>query len=642
MSERTVTESPEYGATAIQVLEGLQAVRKRPGMYIGSTDARGLHHLVYEIVDNSVDEALAGHCDEIVVTLHADRSISVADNGRGIPVEMHPKYGKPALEIVLTQLHAGGKFDRKSYKVSGGLHGVGLSVVAALSEYLDVTVRRAGKRYFMKLDRGAPVGPMKTLGATEHADDHGTTIRFLPDKEIFQELDVLYDTIAGRLREMAFLNKGLKIALADERSGKAETFRYEGGIREFVKWLNQAKAPLHPEVVFVEAEKDGVSVELAMQWTDAYSENFFSFVNDINTGEGGTHAVGFKAALTRILNKYARDKKLVKEGEEDLQGDDTREGLTAILSVRVPEPQFEGQTKTKLGNAEVRPIVDAIVSEKFGAYLEEHPPVARLILEKALQARNAREAARKARELTRRKGLLEGGGLPGKLADCSSRDPAASELYIVEGDSAGGSAKQGRNREFQAILPLRGKILNVQKSRLDKILKNAEIQTLVMAIGGGIKPDFDATKVRYHKIILMTDADVDGAHIRTLLLTFFYNYMPQLIEAGYVYIAQPPLFKLHKGKTIRYAYDERAKDKILGEMGGGSGVGIQRYKGLGEMNPSQLWETTMDPATRTLARVSVEDAALSAQLFDVLMGDAVEPRRDFIMAHAKEVKVLDV
>ena len=670
MANPTTTEHQEYGATAIQVLEGLQAVRKRPGMYIGSTDSRGLHHLVWEIVDNSVDEAIAGHATRIEVTLHADGSVGVRDDGRGIPVDVHPKYGRPALEIVLTQLHAGGKFDHKAYKVSGGLHGVGSSVVSALAEWMDVEVRRRGLEevYAVRIERGELVKPMHVTGKAP-ADEHGTYVRFKPDAQVFQVTEFDFDTIATRLREMSFLNKGLRLTLADERSGRSETFHAERGIAEFVQWLNRSRQPLHADVIAFETERESIQVECALQWTDSYSENVFSFVNDINTHEGGTHAVGFKTALTRVLNDYARDRKLVKDASEALQGEDTREGLTAILAVKVPDPQFEGQTKTKLGNSEVRGIVESAVAERLSTFLEENPRVATTIIEKALQAARAREAARKARELTRRKGLLDGLSLPGKLADCASRDPTRSEIYIVEGDSAGGSAKQGRNREFQAILPLRGKILNVQKSRLDKILKNAEIQALITALGAGIqevpgpvletgaeaeepvptpgrkaqpKEGFDLTKLRYHRVIIMTDADVDGAHIRTLLLTFFFNYMYPLVERGHVFIAQPPLYKIKKGKTERYAYNDAAKDQIISELGGDEKVAIQRYKGLGEMNPEQLWETTMDPESRTLARVSVDDAAAASQLFDVLMGDAVEPRRDFIMTQARNAKNIDV
>jgi DNA gyrase subunit B len=660
-------DSSEYGASAIQVLEGLQAVRKRPGMYIGSTDARGLHHLVWEIVDNSVDEAIAGHCTHIEVMLHADGSCSVKDDGRGIPVDMH-KSGKPALEVVFTQLHAGGKFDHKAYKVSGGLHGVGSSVVTALSEWTNVVVRRPGlgQQYGIRMERGELVQPMKVLGEAGK-EEHGTLVRFKPDAQIFSVTQFDFDTIATRLREMSFLNKGLRLTLADEQSGRSETFHAQNGLIEFVQWLNRSRTPLHPDVIALETEREGIHVDVAMQWTDSYSENVFSFVNDINTHEGGTHAVGFKTALTRILNEYAKERKLIKDNDDALTGDDTREGLTCILAVKVPDPQFEGQTKTKLGNSEVRGIVESAVAEKLQTFLEENPRVGVLILEKSIQAARAREAARKARELTRRKGLLDGMSLPGKLADCASKDPASCEIYIVEGDSAGGSAKQGRNREFQAILPLRGKILNVQKSRLDKILKNNEIQALITALGAGIqevpgpklsvedvplddkaakeaakKEDFNLHKLRYHRVIIMTDADVDGAHIRTLLLTFFFNYMYPLVERGHVYIAQPPLYKVKKGKTERYAYNDAAKDQIVAELGGSNNIAIQRYKGLGEMNPEQLWETTMDPEKRTLARVSIDDAAAASALFDVLMGDAVEPRREFIEAHARDVTNLDV
>jgi DNA gyrase subunit B len=675
-------DSSEYGAAAIQVLEGLQAVRKRPGMYIGSTDARGLHHLVWEIVDNSVDEAIAGHCSHIEVALHADGSCSVKDDGRGIPVDMH-KSGRPALEVVFTQLHAGGKFDHKAYKVSGGLHGVGSSVVTALSEWTNVVVRRVGlgQQFGIRMERGELVQQMRVLGECGK-EEHGTLVRFKPDAQVFSTTQLDFDTIATRLREMSFLNKGLRLTLSDEQSGRSESFHAQNGLVEFVEWLNRSRSPLHPDVISLETERDGIHVDVAMQWTDSYSENVFSFVNDINTHEGGTHAVGFKTALTRILNEYAKERKLIKDNADALTGDDTREGLTCILAVKVPDPQFEGQTKTKLGNSEVRGIVESAVAEKLQTFLEENPRVGVLILEKSIQAARAREAARKARELTRRKGLLDGMSLPGKLADCASKDPASCEIYIVEGDSAGGSAKQGRNREFQAILPLRGKILNVQKSRLDKILKNNEIQALITALGAGIqevpgpklsvedvplddkaakeaakKEDFNLQKLRYHRVIIMTDADVDGAHIRTLLLTFFFNYMYPLVERGHVYIAQPPLYKVKKGKTERYAYNDAAKDQIVAEMGGSTrsgsegeagpqsgrgGIAIQRYKGLGEMNPEQLWETTMDPEKRTLARVSIDDAAAASALFDVLMGDAVEPRRDFIMEQARNAKNIDV
>ena len=635
----------DYGSTSIQVLEGLAAVRKRPGMYIGSTDERGLHHLVYEVVDNSVDEALAGVCTEIAVMLHEDGSCSVLDNGRGIPPEEHPKFpGISTIEVVMTKLHAGGKFEKGAYKVSGGLHGVGVSVVNALAEWADVRVRRGSKEFFLRFERGdaqrKPSIEVKPSGIFPDSHKTGTYVRFKPDPQIFTVTSFTLDTLQSRLRELAFLNKGLKITLTDERANRTETFQYHGGLVEFVGWINRTKSAIHPQVIAFEAERPEVAVELAMQWTDAYTENVFTFVNDINTVEGGTHAIGFKSALTRVLNDYARERKLLKENEEALQGEDVREGLTAILLCKIAEPQFEGQTKTRLGNAEVRAAVDGVVAERLGAFLEENPRVGTIIIQKALQARRAREAARKARELTRRKGFLEGSGLPGKLADCASRDPAVTELYIVEGDSAGGSAKQGRNREFQAILPLRGKILNVEKSRLDKMLKNESIQTIITAIGAGVAEEFDLAKLRYHKIVIMTDADVDGAHIRTLLLTFFFRYMRPLIENGYVYIAQPPLFAFKKGvKVLGYAWSERERDEKLARLGK---VDVGRYKGLGEMNPTQLWETTMDPNTRTFARVAIEDAVASDELFSILMGDAVEPRREFITNHAKEVKVLDV
>jgi DNA gyrase subunit B len=639
MAEKLAQEraEAEYGVTDIQILEGLQAVRKRPAMYIGSTDPRGLHHLVYEVVDNSIDEALAGYCTEILVELHPDGTCSVDDNGRGIPVDVHPKYGKPGLEIVMTVLHAGGKFDHKAYKVSGGLHGVGVSVVNALSAWLDVTVRRKGQKWYQKYERGAPAEPVQAIGKAEGT---GTLVRFLPDPEVFEDTAFDYATLATRMRELAFLNKGLRIGIKDHRTGKAESFHYEGGLREFVGWLNRGKNALHPQAISIEAQKDGTAVEIAMQYTDAYTENVLSFVNSISTLEGGTHLSGFKAALTRTLNDYAREAKLLKENEEGLEGEDVREGLAAIVSVKVENPQFEGQTKTKLGNSEVKGEVESLVAEHLGHFLEENPRVAQIIISKALDAARAREAARKARELARRKGLLDSTGLPGKLADCQEEDPAKSELFIVEGDSAGGSAKQGRDRAFQAILPLKGKILNVEKSRLDKSLKNLEIQTIIAAIGTSIAEEFDIGKARYHKIVIMTDADVDGAHIRTLLLTLFYRYMKALIEQGYVYIAQPPLYRAKKGKQERYAFHDKQLQVVLQELG--EGADVQRYKGLGEMNPDQLWSTTMDPATRTLAKVTIEDAALADSLFSTLMGELVEPRREFIEEHAKDVKVLDV
>ncbi|MGQ0537275.1 MAG: DNA topoisomerase (ATP-hydrolyzing) subunit B [Methanobacteriota archaeon] len=649
MAKKPVSEKPEekYEASSIQVLEGLQAVQKRPAMYIGSTDARGLHHLVYEVVDNSIDEALAGFCDRIVVTVEEDGTVSVEDNGRGIPVDLHPKYGKSGVEIVMTVLHSGGKFDHKVYKVSGGLHGVGVSVVCALSEWLDVRVKRGGNLHGMRFLRGIPEAPLAALGP---ADGTGTTVRFKADPQIFETVTYDYHTLASRLRELAFLNKGIHIQIRDVRGGgaKEETFHYEGGIREFVKWLNKARKPLHPDPIYFTSangaatESATTEVEVAMQYTDDYTENIFAFANNINTHEGGTHVAGFKAALTRVLNQYAREHKLVKDDHEGLTGEDVREGLTTVLSVRIPDPQFEGQTKTRLGNSETKGIVETLVGERLKHFLDENPRDAQIIIGKAVQAAEAREAARKARELTRRKGLLDGGGLPGKLADCASRDPTLSEVFIVEGDSAGGSAKQGRNREFQAILPLRGKILNVEKARLDKMLKNTEIQALIMAIGAGIAEDFDLSKLRYHKVILMTDADVDGAHIRTLLLTFFFRHMASLIDGGHIFIAQPPLYRLQKGKQVRYVYSDRDKERLLGEWGGAHGVAIQRYKGLGEMNPDQLWETTMNPENRTLLQVTIEDAALADQLFTILMGEQVEPRREFIEEHAAEVKVLDV
>ncbi len=630
----------EYGATKIQVLEGLQAVRKRPAMYIGSTDARGLHHLVYEVVDNSIDEALAGYCDQIEVTLLPDDRVRVSDNGRGIPVDVMEKYGVPALEIVLTHLHAGGKFDHGAYKVSGGLHGVGVSCVNGLSAHLTATVQRDGGQFVQSFTRGLPDAPMERVG---DATDSGTTIEFRPDDEIFEETKLSWDTLSTRMRELAFLNRGLKIALKDERGEKdrEQVYHYEGGIVEFVRHLNKARSPIHPDPIAFEMEKDGVVVDVAMQYTDGYTENVHTFVNNINTHEGGTHLSGFKAALTRTINDWARRNKQFKTDDVSLEGEDVREGLTAILSCKIPDPQFEGQTKTKLGNSEVRGIVETVINDQLGTFLEENPAVAKAVIGKAVQAAKAREAARKARELTRRKGLLEGSGLPGKLADCSNRDPAKCELFIVEGDSAGGSAKQGRNREFQAILPLRGKILNVEKATLEKILNNTEIQTLIMAMGTGIQEDFDVAKARYHRIAIMTDADVDGAHIRTLLLTLFYRYLKPLIEAGYVYIAQPPLYKLKKGKTERYVYTEREKDVAMKEMGG-TGIGVQRYKGLGEMNPNQLWETTMDPDARIFQKVTIDDAAAADELFSILMGEKVEPRREFIEQHAAEVVNLDV
>jgi DNA gyrase subunit B len=634
---------PEYKAESIQVLKGLEAVRRRPGMYIGSTSENGLHHLVYEVVDNSIDEALAGHCDTINVTIHADNSITVADNGRGIPVDMHPTEKKPAVEVALTMLHAGGKFDKNSYKVSGGLHGVGVSVVNALSERLEVIVDRDAQRHHMTFVRGKTVKKLTALGK---AKGQGTTVRFKPDPEIFTVLEFHYTTLADRLRQLAFLNRGLSITIKDEREQpvKSETFFAKGGLIQFVEWLNRNKKPLHPKPIAFTAVKEDVEVDLALQYEDGYNENTFTFVNNINTHEGGTHLTGFKSALTRTINDVAKRRDFLKKEDFTLSGEDIREGLTCVLHVKVREPQFEGQTKTKLGNSEVEGIVKAVVNEHLGSYLEEHPPVARNIIEKAVSAARAREAARKARDLVRKRSGLENAVLPGKLADCSIDDPAHSEIYLVEGDSAGGSAKQGRDRSFQAILPLRGKILNVERARIDKILGNEEIRSMITAIGTGVKDDFKLDDARYHKIILMTDADVDGAHIRTLLLTFFFRQMQELVEAGYVYIAQPPLYRVAKGKDEFYAYTEIERDEYAKRLNGdGKGtVSIQRYKGLGEMNPDQLWRTTMDPSTRTILRVTMEDAAIASKLFDELMGDEVEPRRLFIERNARYVNNLDV
>ncbi|AJY74896.1 DNA topoisomerase (ATP-hydrolyzing) subunit B [Paenibacillus beijingensis] len=629
-----------YDESQIQVLEGLEAVRKRPGMYIGSTSGKGLHHLVWEVVDNSIDEALAGYCNQIQVIIHEDNSITVIDNGRGIPVGEHAKLKKSTLEVVMTVLHAGGKFGGEGYKVSGGLHGVGVSVVNALSEQVIVQVKRDGHVYRQEYHRGVPQYDIQMIGDT---NETGTQTRFKPDPEIFQETTVFeYETLQSRIRELAFLNKGIEISLHDERTGAKSSYHYEGGIIEFVEYLNRNREALHEKPIYVEGSKDHIQVEVAMQYNDSYSENIHSFANNINTHEGGTHESGFKSALTRIINDYARKMGAIKDSNSNLSGDDVREGLTAIISVKIPEPQFEGQTKTKLGNSEVRGIVESCFAEKFAEFLEENPSVSRKIVDKGLQASRAREAARKARELTRRKSALEVSSLPGKLADCSSKDASISELYIVEGDSAGGSAKQGRDRHFQAILPLRGKILNVEKARLDRILSNTEIRAIITALGTGIGDDFDLSKARYHKVIIMTDADVDGAHIRTLLLTFFFRYMRQIIEAGYIYIAQPPLFKIERNKVIRYAQSERERDQIIAEFGEGAKVGVQRYKGLGEMNAVQLWETTMDPESRTMLQVQVEDAIEADSVFDTLMGDNVEPRREFIHQYAKSVKNLDV
>ena len=638
-------ENTEYGADQIQILEGLEAVRKRPGMYIGSTSSRGLHHLVYEIVDNAVDEALAGFCTEIQVTINPDNSITVVDNGRGIPVGINHKAGIPAVEVVFTILHAGGKFGGGGYKVSGGLHGVGASVVNALSEWLEVTICREGKKYQQRYERGHTMYPLKEIGVCD-SEETGTKVTFLPDKEIFEETVYDYDILKQRLREMAFLTKGLRIVLRDTRADqeKEKIFHYEGGIREFVTYLNRSKEALYPEVIYCEGEKDGVMVEVAMQHNDSYTENSYGFVNNINTPEGGTHIIGFRNALTKTFNDYARKNKLLKDSEPNLSGDDIREGLTAIVSVKIEDPQFEGQTKQKLGNSEARGAVDSVVSKQLEIFLEQNPSVAKTIIEKSVLAQRAREAARKARDLTRRKSALDSMSLPGKLADCSDKDPKNCEIYIVEGDSAGGSAKTARNRATQAILPLRGKILNVEKARLDKIYANKEIKAMITAFGTGIHEDFDISKLRYHKIIIMTDADVDGAHIATLLLTFLYRFMPELIKQGYVYLAQPPLYKIEKNKKIWYAYDDDELNNILTEIGRDGNNKIQRYKGLGEMDAEQLWETTMDPEKRILLRVTMDEAATSEidLVFTTLMGDKVEPRREFIEENARFVKNLDI
>ena len=634
----------EYGADQIQILEGLEAVRKRPGMYIGSTSLRGLHHLVYEIVDNAIDEALAGFCNTIDVTINEDNSITVIDNGRGIPVGINHKSGKPAVEVVFTILHAGGKFGGGGYKVSGGLHGVGASVVNALSEWLEVTIYKEGKVYNQRYERGHVCYPLKVIGECEK-EKSGTMVTFLPDKQIFEDTVFDYDTLKQRLREMAFLTKNVKIILRDKREGQEmeKTFHYEGGIKEFVTYLNKGKTPLYPDIIYCEGTRDDVYVEVSMQHNDSYTEGSYSFVNNITTPEGGTHLTGFKNALTKTFNAYARLNKLIKENET-LSGEDIREGLTAIVSIKIGEPQFEGQTKQKLGNSEARGAVDSIVSEQLMIYLEQHPQVAKIILEKSILAQRAREAARKARELTRRKSALDGLSLPGKLADCSDKDPKNCEIYIVEGDSAGGSAKTARTRATQAILPLRGKILNVEKARLDRIYSNAEIKAMITAFGTGIHDDFDISKLRYHKIIIMTDADVDGAHISTLLLTFIYRFMPELIKQGHVYLAQPPLYKLEKNKKVWYAYSDEELDQILQEVGRDQNNKIQRYKGLGEMDAEQLWDTTMDPEHRILLRVTMDDET-SSELdltFTTLMGDKVEPRREFIEENAKYVQNLDI
>ena len=639
----TKSKGSDYTSRQIQVLKGLEAVRKRPGMYIGSTSARGLHHLVYEVVDNSIDEAMAGHCTSISVVIRPGDIISVDDNGRGIPVDIHPSEGVPGVELAMTTLHAGGKFDKTSYKVSGGLHGVGVSVVNALSEWLEVEVRRGGKRHHQRYERGISTTELKVLGPDRR---RGTLVTFKPDPEIFTELSFSFDKLSVRLRELAFLNKGLEIVLRDERTEDEveEVYRYDGGLAEFVAYLRGTRQAVHQNVIYFETSRPEAEIELAMQYDEGFSENTHTFVNNINTHEGGTHLTGFKAALTRTINDYARRNKIFKK-DENLSGDDVREGLTCVLSVKVMEPQFEGQTKTKLGNSEVRGAVEAAVNEHLAAFLEENPKSARALIEKSLQAARARMAARKARDLARKKSGLEGGVLPGKLADCSIADPALSEIYLVEGDSAGGSAKQGRDRSFQAILPLKGKILNVEKARIDKILSNDEIRAMVTAIGAGIRDDFDIDKARYHKIIIMTDADVDGAHIRTLLLTFFFRQMRGLIDQGYVYIAQPPLYRVQKGKTERYAYSDDERDREISKLSNGKdgkGISIQRYKGLGEMNPEQLWKTTMDPDTRTILKVTVESATEADRIFSRLMGDEVEPRRQFIEENARYVRNLDV
>ena len=641
MEQKQAQEGQSYDENQIQVLEGLEAVRKRPGMYIGSTSGRGLHHLVWEIVDNSIDEALAGHCNEIEVIIEEDNSITVTDNGRGIPVGIHEKMGRPAVEVIMTVLHAGGKFGGGGYKVSGGLHGVGASVVNALSTELEVHVHRDGKIYYQKFEKGVPSFDLKVIGET---DKTGTIIHFTPDPEIFTETtEYDYDTLANRIRELAFLNRGIQISIEDKRGeGKRRDYHYEGGIKSYVEHLNRSKEVIHEEPIYIEGEKDEITIEIALQYNDGFASNLYSFANNIHTHEGGTHESGFKTALTRVINDYARKNNVFKESDANLSGEDVREGLTAIISIKHPDPQFEGQTKTKLGNSEARTITDSLFSEHLETFLLENPVVARKVVEKGLMAARARLAAKKARELTRRKSALEISSLPGKLADCSSKDPSISEIYVVEGDSAGGSAKQGRDRHFQAILPLRGKIINVEKARLDKILSNNEVRAIITALGTGIGEDFNLAKARYHKIVIMTDADVDGAHIRTLLLTFFYRYMRNIIEAGYIYIAQPPLYKIQQGKKIEYAYNDKELDRILGEISPTPKPGIQRYKGLGEMNPEQLWETTMDPESRTLLQVSLQDAIEADETFDILMGDKVEPRRNFIEENAAYVKNLDI
>ncbi|MBR2757695.1 MAG: DNA topoisomerase (ATP-hydrolyzing) subunit B [Exiguobacterium sp.] len=642
MSNENEKELQAYGADQIQVLEGLEAVRKRPGMYIGSTSSRGLHHLVWEIVDNSIDEALAGYCDTITVTVEPGNSIVVEDNGRGIPVDVQKKTGRPAVEVIFTVLHAGGKFGGGGYKVSGGLHGVGASVVNALSTKLEVFVRRDGNVYYQSFKRGVPQGELEIVGTT---DTTGTTVRFFPDGDIFQEtLEYDFDLLATRLRELAFLNEGLRIVAKDDRSDETieRNYHYEGGIKSYVEHLNRSKASIHEEPVYVHGTKDGIEVEIALQYNEGFASNIYSFTNNIPTHEGGTHETGFKTALTRSINDYAKRFGLMKEADGSLSGDDVREGLTAIVSVKHPAPQFEGQTKTKLGNADARTATDTLFSDTFEQFLLENPSVGRLIVDKGLMAARARLAAKRAREMTRRKGILEVSSLPGKLADCSSKDASKSELYIVEGDSAGGSAKSGRDRHFQAILPIRGKIINVEKARLDKILANQEVRTIITALGTGIADEFDLSKARYHKLIIMTDADVDGAHIRTLLLTFFYRYMRPLIESGYVYIAQPPLYGVKHGKETIYVQNDRELQAAIAQLPENARYSVQRYKGLGEMDPEQLWNTTMNPETRSMLRVDLQDAIEADEIFETLMGDNVEPRRDFIQSHAHYVKNLDI
>ena len=633
-------EGHSYDARNIQVLKGLEGVRKRPAMYIGSTGLSGLHHLVYEVVDNSVDEALAGFCTEVSVTIHNDASVTVVDNGRGVPVDIHPAQGRPAVEVVMTTLHAGGKFDDNSYKVSGGLHGVGVSVVNALSEWLEVEVDRDGKRYHQRYELGIVKTDLKLIGDTDRT---GTVVHWKPDSTIFETLEYNFDTLSQRLRELAFLNKGIRIQFLDERTGKKHDFQYEGGIASFVKYLNENKTVLHPAPIYHARERDKTIVEFSLQYNDGYVENVFSFVNNINTIEGGTHLIGFRAALTRTINNYAEREGMSKSLKDiSLGGDDVREGLTAVISVKIQDPQFEGQTKAKLGNTEVKGAVESVVGEGIRNYFEENPQVARKIVEKCIATARAREAARKARDLARRKSILDSGSLPGKLADCQLTDPAQCEIYLVEGDSAGGSAKMGRDRKYQAILPLKGKILNVEKASLDKMLANEEIRNLITALGTGIADEFNADKARYHRIIIMTDADVDGAHIRTLLLTFFFRHMRPLIERGYIYIAIPPLYRVAKGKEIRYAYNEAERETAMEEMGRSKGIHLQRYKGLGEMNPDQLWSTTMDPETRSVLKVTLDDFVEADRMFTILMGDQVEPRRKFIEEYAENVRNLDV